>query len=185
MSRKAASDPYLSLLKKTARGDREAFRRLYEETSRRVGVYLHRLLGREEMVDDVIIQTYTAVWIQADRFQGRSLVITWIIGIARNLARKELTRYRPHDNIDDHPELTAPTGSLDDLDRRQLMNTALGRLSAQHREILELAFYQDLPYREISCLLGIPVNTVKTRVYHAKAALKKEFDRMGVSTDDI
>ena len=52
-------------------------------------------------------------------------------------------------------------------------------LTHEHREILRLVFYEELPYEEISILLGIPTNTVKTRVYHAKQRLKEQLQRLG------
>jgi RNA polymerase sigma-70 factor (ECF subfamily) len=76
----------------------------------------------------------------------------------------------PHDRPDEgvlRDELTAVT------------QRALALLSREHQEILRLVFHEELPYEEISSLLRIPVNTVKTRVYYAKQRLKEQLERMG------
>ena len=57
----------------------------------------------------------------------------------------------------------------------------MGELSHEHREILHLAFYEELSYQEISTLLDIPVNTVKTRVFYAKQQLKRVLERQGMN----
>ena len=185
MTRKAGPDPHAPLLRQVAGGDREAFRVLYDQTCERLTGYLHRLLRQDELVEDILVETYTAVWRCADRFRGQSRVITWMIGIARNLAFRALKQHRNHDCLDDHPELAAEGDRIAENDRRRLLMHVVQSLTAEQREILELAFYQDLPYREIGVLLGIPVNTVKTRVFHAKADQKKKFEIMGISHDDI
>jgi RNA polymerase sigma-70 factor (ECF subfamily) len=66
-----------------------------------------------------------------------------------------------------------------------LTNQALTTLSSDHREILHMAFYEELSYSEIAELLGIPVNTVKTRVYYAKQQLKKNLQAEGVTGQSI
>jgi RNA polymerase sigma-70 factor (ECF subfamily) len=65
----------------------------------------------------------------------------------------------------------------------ELTNQAMMNLSADHREILHMAFYEGQSYPEISELLGIPVNTVKTRVYYAKQQLKKTLQHHGVKEE--
>ena len=58
-------------------------------------------------------------------------------------------------------------------------------LSQKHREILDLAFYQDFAYQEIGQILDIPVSTVKTRVFYGKLALKTVLEQMGITSDDL
>ena len=66
-----------------------------------------------------------------------------------------------------------------------IMKRAVATLSAKHREILELVFYQDLSYPEVAELLGIPVNTVKTRVFHAKKSFRDALSAEGITADDL
>ncbi len=185
MTRTAAHDPFLSLLEQTAKGDRDAFAILYEETSHRIKVYLHRLMQDENCIEDILVETYTQVWKNSAKFQGRAKVLTWMIGIARNLALKEIGKKKYHEDIADHPEIEAAGINLEAGDRKEVFSRALARLSPKHREILDLAFYQDLAYREIAQLLNISESTVKTRVFYAKASLKKALAQMGINSDDL
>ncbi len=185
MNRPARPDPFLPLLEQTAGGDRDAFAILYEKTSHRIKVYLHRLVQDQNCVDDILVETYTQVWKNSAAFRGKSRALTWMIGIARNLALKEIGKKRYHEDITDHPELEANAIDLDAGDRKEVFSRALNLLSPKHREILDLAFYQDLAYREIAQILEIPESTVKTRVFYAKAALKTALERMGINSDDL
>jgi RNA polymerase sigma-70 factor (ECF subfamily) len=185
MNREATHDPFLVLLQDTARGDRKAFAELYEATCHRISVYLYRLVREQDIVEDILVQTYTEVWKNSAAFGGRSQVVTWMIGIARNIAFKEIRKRNWHEDIDQHGEIEAKGIDIDSMERRELMKKAMDTLSIKHREILDLVFFQDLSYREVGALLLIPENTVKSRVYYAKAALKKVLAAMGIHEEDI
>lgn len=182
----AGDDPDVLLLWQAAAGDGEAFRRFYERHHRRVYFFLFRILGEQTAAEDALAETFTAAWRQAGSFQGRSAVSTWLLGIARNLANNHLRRRRDHESLDDHEHLPGeePPG-LEHSDRARVMAAALNRLSAKHREALDLVFYHELKYGEIAELLGIPTGTVKTRVLHAKEALRNVLTQMEVSRDAI
>ncbi len=164
-----------------AQGDREAFTALFHSLHRRIFFYLLHLMGDEEDAQEATAETFAEVWRCASRFQGRSKASTWIMGIARNVAFRELRRRRAdHDDLDAHHELKDSDAHrfIERLERRDLLAKGLAALSPAHREVLILAFYHDLSYQEIAELVGIPVNTVKTRVFHAKRALKAILGRM-------
>ncbi|NPA25368.1 MAG: sigma-70 family RNA polymerase sigma factor [Deltaproteobacteria bacterium] len=185
MNNEGGRDPLLPLLQGVVKGDHNSFRQLYDVTNRRLSVYLWRMLPDREAVEDILAETYTQIWKNAARFEKRSRVLTWMIGISRNLALKELGKRRYHDDIQDHPEIEAPTESYEATNRREILSAILARLPVRQREILDLAFYQGLSYREISQLLSIPENTVKSRVFYAKAALKNELERVGISEKEL
>ena len=108
------------------------------------------------------------------------------MGIARNLAMNELGKLKKHDNIDDFPNLS--NGVIPDaepMDRQRLLKEGMLRLSVKHREILDLVFFHEMTYQEVSQMLDIPVNTVKTRVFYAKETLKNALSSMGVKKDDL
>jgi RNA polymerase sigma-70 factor (ECF subfamily) len=109
-----------------------------------------------------------------------------MIGIARNLAMNELGKFKKHDNIDDLPDLS--NGVIPDagpMDRQRLLKEGMLRLSIKHREILDLVFFHEMTYQEVSQMLDIPVSTVKTRVFYAKETLKNALSRMGVKKNDL
>jgi len=173
-------------LEKVSRGDEEAFRELYDQTHKKVYFYLYRLVHGKQTAEDILVETFTEVWKCAKKFKGRSRVTTWMMGIARNLAMNELGKFRKHEDIEDCPDLS--NGVIPDaepMDRQRLIKEAMSRLSIKHQEILDLVFFHEMTYREVSQMLDIPVSTVKTRVFYAKETLRNVLSRMGVKKDDL
>jgi RNA polymerase sigma-70 factor (ECF subfamily) len=176
------------LLKRVSHGDEEAFRELYDITHKKVFFYLYRLLQDRDTAEDILIETFTEVWKGAKNYEGRAQVRTWILAIARNRAMKELRKRRVHQrkNIDDYPHLT--DGDMPDAelaDRKRIIKDAMLKISDKHREVLDLVFFHEMNYQEASEILNVPVNTVKTRVFYAKEALRNAFIQMGVKRDDM
>jgi len=186
MSKEISQDIGLEFIKRISEGSEDAFRRLYDLTHKKTYFFLNRLLRDKATAEDIMVETYTEVWNGAKSFRGSSRVTTWIIGIARNLAMNQFKKLKTHDNIEDFPELS--DNSMPDaepLNRHDLLKKAMSRLSVKHSEILDLVFFHEMTYKEISELLDISVNTVKTRVFYAKDALKDSLNHMGVSRSDI
>jgi len=183
---KKNEDVLLPLLTACGAKDEAAFRRLYDETHQRIYYFAHRMLGDHEMAEDVVTETYIAIWKGAGSFKGRSKVLTWIFGIARNLSMNALKKKRFDYNLDDYHHLSTH-GGLDgqSLDRREIVAKGLLKVSAKHREVLDLVFYQGFSYQEIGDILNVPENTVKTRVFYAKKALHETLCKMGVMHDDL
>jgi RNA polymerase sigma-70 factor (ECF subfamily) len=165
-------------IRKIASGDRAAFEALFHAYKRRLLGYLYRMTGdatrAEELVSDVLVE----VWKSAGRFQERSSVSTWIFGIAHHKAVDELRRRAgkgtavevPEDLADaaETPERTAILG-----DRNARLRAVLQQLTPEHREVLELAFFQGRLVEEIAGILSCPVNTVKTRMFYARKKLRE------------
>lgn len=167
-------------------GDDGQFSCLYAMTRPRVEAYLCRLLRDQSDVDDILIDTYVEVWRGAKHFRGESLVITWIVGIARNIAMNTLKRRRQCESLDAIPEPIAPAANADEQrSRRRLVEKALAAIPRHHREILVLALLQETSYEQLSRLLAAPVNTIKTRVFYAKGILRAQLETMGVTRDDV
>jgi RNA polymerase sigma-70 factor (ECF subfamily) len=187
MVRTIESNREQHLITAVARGDRVAFRQLYDATYGKVGRYIRCLVNDDLLAEDILVQTYAVVWQTAGRFRGASRLTTWIIGIARNIAFKEFRGRRSEEPFDESCKGADHTSHLrpEQRDRNQIMRQALTTVPAKHREILELVFYQDLIYPEIAELLGIPVNTVKTRVFHAKKTFKSALLARGITADDL
>ena len=167
-----------ALIDRIALNDREAFAQLYNVTNRRVYFYILGLVKDETVAQDILADTFVEVWKGASRFEGRSKALTWIIGIARNLALKFFKKRKRFENIDDHHELRNgnPEEFADRFAKIEDLKAGLEKLSWKHREILQLAFFEGFTYEEISKMLSIPVNTVKTRVFHARKALRQLLD---------
>ena len=164
-----------ALIDRIALNDREAFAQLYNVTNRRVYFYILGLVKDETVAQDILADTFVEVWKGASRFERRSKALTWIIGIARNLTLKFFKKRKRFENIDDHYELR--DGNSEEFTERfaeiEDLKAGLEKLSWKHREILHLAFFEGFTYEEISKMLSIPVNTVKTRIFHARKVLRQ------------
>ncbi len=133
------------LIKQIVDGDEEALRRLYENTSRSVFNYIFRLVNNKEAAEDLMIETYIQIWLSAKRFKGDSNILTWILGIARNLTMNEIKKrdYR-YQQLTDTESLEAEQFRLTAKNEtEQLIYFALKKLSLKHREILDLIFIHD------------------------------------------
>lgn len=169
-----------ALLAAVARADASAFEELYRRYERRVHGYLRSIVRDEAMAEDLVIDTMTEVWRGAVRFESRSQVSTWILGIARHKAIDAVRRRTgERQAMTTAGALQAPANmaSPDDIvvseEQRLMTQRAFEQLSPDHQEALRLAFFEELPYGEIAALLGIPANTVKSRVYYAKEQLRR------------
>jgi RNA polymerase sigma-70 factor (ECF subfamily) len=174
------------LLAGTAGADRAAFDRLYRRYEKRVHGYLNSMVRDSNAAEDLLIETMVAVWNSAAKFAGQSLVSTWILGIARHKALdvvRQRARRAPTVALDETDPIEepapGPAARAQQADTDREVRAALGALSAEHQEVLRLAFFEDLPYGEIAALLGIPVNTVKSRVFYAKEQLRVAMARGG------
>ncbi|MEM9555611.1 MAG: sigma-70 family RNA polymerase sigma factor [Acidobacteriota bacterium] len=169
----------LDLLRAVADGDRQAFERLYHRYARRLFGYLLRWLSSPEQVEEVIDDTMFVVWQQASRFELRSRVSTWIFGIAYRQAMTALRGHREHTDLE---QVAEPAGLDVDLRRRELrlsLDKALNSLSADHRTVLELTYFEEFSCREIADVVGCSVNTVKTRMFYARRHLRRILPRLG------
>jgi len=175
------------LLAAVAMGHQRAFERLYRLYEKRVYQYVYTLVYDATLAEEVVGDTMLAVWRGAGTFTATSRVSTWILGIARHKAMDAIRRTGRHQQreveLDGAADVPNPQGRPDEgVMRDELASVtqrALLALSREHQEILRLVFYEELPYEDISALLGIPVNTVKTRVFYAKHRLKEQLERMG------
>ena len=168
-------------------GDSDAFRRLYDQTNRRIYAYLSRLLNNETLVKDVFVDAYSEIWKSAKNYQGRSSALSWMTGLARNLAMNHLKKQRHHDDIDqqEYQLVSNENKELEQSEKSAIINKALSDLKPQHREIISLVLIREYSYQTVAEILDIPVNTAKTRVFYAKELLKKKLVAMGFTENDI
>jgi RNA polymerase sigma-70 factor (ECF subfamily) len=179
-------DDELALLRKVATKDRKAFEALYHLYYRRLFGYLLKLTRRADLVEEVLNDVMLAIWKGAPGFDGRSRPSTWIFGIAYHKALKALAR-RPEQPEEDAegPEPVDHEEPESLAVRRELagvLGRAMGVLSPEQRAVVELTYYYGLAYQEIAEIVGCPVNTVKTRMFHARRRLKELLPALGVSS---
>src|ERR1700741_3895587 len=164
------------LIRRIAEGDQLAMRTLFGR--HRVALYrwLLRLVGDDALAEDVLSEMFLDVWRQAASFEARSSVSTWQLAIARYKAlsaRRRRTDAQLDEatvstvpDIADDPEIT-----LQKKDRAEALRQSLPRLSPEHREVIDLAYYHSKSVKEIAEIVGINEATVKTRMFYARKKL--------------
>jgi RNA polymerase sigma-70 factor (ECF subfamily) len=179
-SRVTGNESDLQLLHRITAGDREALRELYEGYYHSVLRFMRRVTGQSDLAQEGVNDVMLVVWRNSKSFTGRSKVSTWIMGIAYHKALKLLEasrRWSRHVDVADvdewieHGDVAAVSSAHGDL--RDLLDAALRRLSLEQRTVVELTYFGGCSYQEIATIMGCPVNTVKTRMFHARGRLRQ------------
>ena len=166
------------LLNRIARKDLRAFEELYRAYHPRLTRFLINVLRRAHLVEEVLNDTMMVVWRQPERYNGRSKVSTWIFAIAYRKALKAMRRQdEPIEDKDANSRPSADAGPEQLVGRRQVQEALLGainELSTDHRAVVDLTYFHEIGYREIAELMDCPVDTVKTRMFHARRHLRNK-----------
>ncbi|HEY1328714.1 MAG TPA: sigma-70 family RNA polymerase sigma factor [Casimicrobiaceae bacterium] len=170
----ATADADAGLVARIAQGDLGAFESLFRRYRPRLQRYVGLRTRRPDLVEEIVNDTMLVVWRRARSFDVRARVSTWIIGIALRTGLKATGRTRQHAQgemvepvVDETPEHAALRA-----ERQRRLRAAMAGLSPQHRAVLELAYFEGLSCRDAARRLGCPVDTVKTRMFHARRHLK-------------
>jgi RNA polymerase sigma-70 factor (ECF subfamily) len=173
------------LIGRIAKGDRLAMQVLFARHHVRVYRFVLRLVGNPSAAEDLISDVFLDVWRQADRFEGRSAVSTWMLAIARFKALSAL-RKRPDEELDDEAAEAIedvadnPEVALQKKDKSAVLRQCLEKLSPEHKEIIDLVYYHEKSVEEVAEIVGIPENTVKTRMFYARKKLAELLEAAGV-----
>lgn len=174
------SDPLADLLAATARGDRRAFAELYQLTRGRLYAILLALLRQQDSAEDILQETYLAIWRTAGQYQPeRAPALVWLMAIARHRAIEHL-RQRRRRALEAWAEPLAeealqvpdpqPALSVDHL--AHAIQECLRRLSADQSQAIGLAFFHGLSHEELAARLQAPLGTVKSWVRRGLLQLK-------------
>jgi RNA polymerase sigma-70 factor, ECF subfamily len=174
MARETSSD--INLINRIATGDKLAMQTLFARHRTFVHRWLLGFVSNETLAEDLLSEVFFDVWRQADRFEGRSSVSTWLISIARF---KALSARRRQVDLELGEEIETsvadpaddPEAALQEKHRSELLRRALSRLSSEHRKIIDLVYYHEKSIAECAEILGIPAATVKTRMFYARKKL--------------
>ena len=176
MARRGEQDSDEELLRSVAAGDPAALTRLYERYAGPLFGYLLRLGGDRMTAEEILQDTMLAIWRSAGAFEGRAKVSSWLFGVARRQAHNRLRgRSGPEPAGAELPDWADRTAGPEELAIAAAGGTpvaaAIGRLPEHHRDVIALVFVAGLPLADVAEVLSIPVGTVKSRLYHARAAV--------------
>lgn len=173
------------LIARIAQGDKMAMQVLYGRHHVRVYRFGLRLVRDEQLAEDLITEVFLDVWRQAGRFEGRSAVSTWLLGIMRFKALSALRRRKDVELDDEAAASIADTAddpevTVQKKDTSEALRSCLTSLSPEHREIVDLVYYHEKSVEEVAKLVGIPENTVKTRLFYARKKLASLLQAAGI-----
>ncbi len=158
--------------------DMVAFEALYRGIHPRLSRFVANLVHRPQLVEEVFNDTMMVVWDKIDSFAGGSKLSTWIFAIAYRKAMKALRRLDEaveDENVE--ARVSHEPGPDHDLGQQrvhEVLVAAIGELSPDHRAVVDLTYFQELSYKEIAEIMDCPVDTVKTRMFHARRHLKRK-----------
>jgi RNA polymerase sigma-70 factor (ECF subfamily) len=185
--------PDEELLRAYQDGDSEAFKMLFHRYRRPLFNFLLRRVGDRGRAEELYQDSWTKVIERCAEFRGDSKFSTWLYTIARNVCidHQRKMKFRGHASLDetqrgaDHPRverLANPGLAPDQLAvgqaLRERIRIAVEALPEEQREVFLLRQLQGLGFREVSEVVGVPVNTVKSRMRYA-------LERLQLGLDDL
>jgi len=161
-----------TLMLQFQRGSRPALDELFSRYRQPLFGFFRRRLEFKYRAEDLTQETFLVVMRSAERYEPRSLVRTYLYGVALKLLSAERRKHFRGAAI----EFFSEPLTVENPDAAMWVRQALGRLDAQEREILMLREYEQLSYAEIADLLQIPVNTVRSKLFRSRLALRNQLE---------
>ncbi len=172
-----------ALVALVARGDENALAELYDRTGRVAFGLAFRILRDDRLAEDAVQEAFLAIWHTAAAFRAeRAKASTWILTLVHRrsvdlVRREERRRAEP---LDDETRDAATTGSAEEAAwlgfERDRVQGALRLLPDAQREAIELAYYGGFSQSELAERLGVPLGTIKSRVFAGLARLRELLD---------
>ncbi len=181
------------LVREIAAGDTDAFRKLFQRYYPRIYAFVLRRLGESTAAEDTTVETFAELWRTAKKFRGESRPSTWIYGIAHFkalAARRAAGRNKRSKVISVDFETLSRAPAEEDLEEKleareevRRVRQAIQALPQRYRQVIELAFFENLPYGEIARRLGMAEGTVKTQVSRARERLRRQLATLQVAEE--
>lgn len=173
------------LVSRIASGDRTAMQVLFSRHHVRLHRFVLRTVRDEAVAEDAVSEAFLDVWRGASGFSGRSQVSTWLMSIARFKALSALRKRREAGLDEDfaetiEDEADTPEVTSQKLDKSAAIRACMNRLTADHRDVIDLVYYHEASIEEVAEIVGIPENTVKTRLFHARKKLSELLQAAGI-----
>jgi RNA polymerase sigma-70 factor (ECF subfamily) len=179
------ADPLRDLLVAVAGGDVAAFERLYHSTSAKLFGICLRVLKQRSDAEDVLQDVYTTIWRKANQYDAaRASAMTWLAMLTRNKSIDRLRaagkerRSTPLDLAEDvHDQNPSALAATETSDENRRLNTCLGELDVQRRNLILVAFFEGVTYEELAARCGSPLGTVKSWIRRGLLRLKACLER--------
>jgi RNA polymerase sigma-70 factor (ECF subfamily) len=167
---------YRELLARSADGSLNAFSDLYELLYNPLVRFIYRYTQSDAIIEEILNDTLLVVWQKAASFRGDSRVITWVMGIARRLAMKTISREQAWSQPREKAWSDSPdTSETSRLVVCEALQWALAQLNCEQCAAIELAYFHGLSCEEIAQIQQCPVSTAKTRLHYGRQRLRAVF----------
>lgn len=167
-------------LQQAQTGDVEAFGRLVTEHQQFVYHLAFRTLGHPQEAEDVAQEAFVRAWLALPNFRGQARFSTWLYRIVTNLCYNRLPRLRRdlsalgEEELPNIPEEADPPHAQLEQDERQMfLQQAITQLPESYKLLVTLRFQHELSYEEIATITSLPLGTVKTGIFRARAKLQE------------
>lgn len=159
-------------------GDKNALTQLIERYQRPLRYFISRLLDDSELTEDIFQDTWLTVIRRLHGLREPDAFSTWLYRIARNKVYHQLRKKKVWSELSE--DIAVPNENEDDivsLEDAAKVHTGLKELRPEHKEVLMLRFLEQMSYQQIAEVLDCNLGTVRSRLYYAKLALKKELEK--------
>lgn len=172
----------LALMTRIAAGDEKAMKQFFDQHADTIYRYVLTRCSEESIAAEILNEVMLDVWRKPHTYEGRAKISTWLIGIARHKLLDHYRRNKRHDadELDDAMEDDSPTAAcaINAQQHANYLHECLDKLTSNHKEIVHLAFFEDMAYPEIAEIAKLPVGTIKSRIFHAKEKLRQCVQRL-------
>jgi len=176
------NEEYRLLLGRIAGGNESALEAFYKAFEPKIFAFAKIRLNDFHESADLLNEVMLEVWRNAGRFEGRSSVTTWVFGIAHHKVMDRLRKKgkQQWESLESADSIESDENLEEILTQTQVgehIHWCMEKLSDEQRQVVHLAFFEDLSYREVGTIMGSPEGTIKARMFHAKKALKRCLSR--------
>jgi RNA polymerase sigma-70 factor (ECF subfamily) len=163
------------LIGRIASADQLAMRTLFVRHQLRVYRFVLRIVKDETLAEDLLSDVFLDVWRQAARFEGRTAVSTWLLAIARFKALSAMRRGMDVGLDDDMAATIVDPADAEAVLRHKhdadMLRRYWTKLSPAHAEVIDLVYYHGKSIKEVAEIVGVPIATVKSRMFYARKQL--------------
>jgi len=179
------------IVERALTGDADAFGEIVRRWERRIFALAYGMLGREEDARDATQETFMAAFRNLRGFRGEAKVSSWLHRIAVNqcITRQRRAKVRNEAALEDETEKDAasfatpregsPSRVVEGVERTVAVRRAVNSLPLELRQVIVMKEFEDLTFREIADALGLPLSTVKSRLYTALRQLQMRLQKFG------
>jgi RNA polymerase sigma-70 factor (ECF subfamily) len=160
-------------------GDEAAFAELVERYQPRLRYYLRKMIRDAHGAEDILQEVWFEVFRAVGRLTDAGAFRAWLYRIAHDRTVRELRKSRPPVKALDGVDAAQPESAADDFTAEDAgrVHAALDEITTEHREVLVLHYLETMSYEDISAVVGCPLGTVRSRLHHARQALRRVLER--------